>query len=86
MSVGISLEGRVALVTGGASGIGRAAAVRLAEAGARVAVVDLDEAGDRETVERLHQVGGEAALIVGASAWIVMSRVPSTELWNDLGA
>ncbi len=65
MSVGISLEGRVALVTGGASGIGRAAAVRLAEAGARVAVVDLDEAGGRETVERLHQVGGEAALIVG---------------------
>ncbi|PSR21354.1 MAG: short-chain dehydrogenase [Sulfobacillus acidophilus] len=40
MSIEISLEGQVALITGGASGIGHAAALRLGQAGARVVVMD----------------------------------------------
>lgn len=51
----MELRDKVALVTGGASGLGRATAVALAEAGSEVVVADLDEAGAREVAE---QVGG----------------------------
>jgi 3-oxoacyl-[acyl-carrier protein] reductase len=56
------LSGRVALVTGGASGIGLATARRLAAEGASVAIADLDEsAAAREAAE----LGGERALGIG---------------------
>jgi 3-hydroxybutyrate dehydrogenase len=53
---GLPLAGRTALVTGGASGIGRAVAARLATDGAHVLVLDRDEAGAKEAAA---QVGGE---------------------------
>jgi NAD(P)-dependent dehydrogenase (short-subunit alcohol dehydrogenase family) len=57
------MQGRVALVSGGGSGIGRACAVMLAQAGARVVVSDLLEQGGRETVEAIHANGGEAVFV-----------------------
>ncbi|MFL5955064.1 MAG: bifunctional rhamnulose-1-phosphate aldolase/short-chain dehydrogenase [Gaiellaceae bacterium] len=52
------LAGRVALVTGGASGIGRAAARMLASRGAHVVVADLNEGGAREVAEELQSLHG----------------------------
>ncbi|MEY4510219.1 MAG: hypothetical protein RLZZ450_2341, partial [Pseudomonadota bacterium] len=54
------LSGRVAIVTGGASGIGRATALRLAQSGARVVVADLDEERGTETAHAITSSGGEA--------------------------
>src|SRR5687768_18340016 len=56
---------RVAIVTGGARGIGAATAVRLAQDGFAVTVLDLDEAQAKGTVEAIEAAGGRA-LAVGA--------------------
>src|ERR1700754_2890721 len=62
-SVTIDLSGKVALVTGGAYGMGRAAARRFASCGARVAVADVDVARGLETVEMITKAGGRALFI-----------------------
>ncbi|MFI2618481.1 3-oxoacyl-ACP reductase FabG [Streptomyces sp. NPDC018584] len=56
-------EQRVAVVTGGARGIGAATAVRLAAEGRAVAVIDLDEAACKDTVERITAAGGKALAV-----------------------
>jgi len=56
----LSLEGRVAMVTGAASGIGRGIALRLAEMGAVVVVLDIDRDGGAETAAAISDQGGKA--------------------------
>ena len=57
---GFRLDNKVALVTGGASGIGQAIAVCFAEHGATIRIVDLNEKAAQETAERITQLGGNA--------------------------
>lgn len=57
------LKGKVAIVTGGAAGIGEATAVLFAEEGAKVVIADVDEAAGMETVARIRAQGGEAIFV-----------------------
>lgn len=59
------LENKVALVTGGGSGIGRETAALFAEEGARVVVADLNEGPVAETAERIRAGGGEVTVVTG---------------------
>jgi NAD(P)-dependent dehydrogenase (short-subunit alcohol dehydrogenase family) len=58
-----NLEGKSALVTGGASGIGRATALAFAREGARVAVADILEEAAQRTVTEIEAMGGQAMAI-----------------------
>lgn len=61
--VGASLSGRVALVTGAASGIGLAVARRLAQAGALVALGDVDSEGAKEAARDIEGEGAQALAV-----------------------
>lgn len=56
-------EGKIALVTGAGSGIGRASALAFAREGAKVAVADVQEKAGEETVSLIQQAGGTAVFI-----------------------
>lgn len=59
------LQDQIALITGGASGIGRATAVRFAKEGAKVVISDVDEAGLSATKQQIEAAGGEAIMVIG---------------------
>jgi NAD(P)-dependent dehydrogenase (short-subunit alcohol dehydrogenase family) len=57
------VKGKVALVTGGASGIGRASALRLAEEGAQVVVTDIQDDQGKDVVGAIKKAGGDAIFL-----------------------
>lgn len=61
--MGTGFDGKVAIVTGAAGGIGRASALAFARAGARVVVADVNAAGGNETVALVRDAGDEARFV-----------------------
>lgn len=57
------LDGKVALITGAGSGIGRASALLFAKEGARIVVADFVPEGGNETVKMIKEAGGEASFV-----------------------
>jgi NAD(P)-dependent dehydrogenase (short-subunit alcohol dehydrogenase family) len=81
------LAGQVAIVTGGATGIGGATSRRLAEEGAKVLIADINVPLAREQVERIHASGGTAELIetdVGKHDDIKAMVARAVDLWGSL--
>jgi NAD(P)-dependent dehydrogenase (short-subunit alcohol dehydrogenase family) len=81
------LVDQVAIVTGGARGIGGATARRLAEEGARVLVVDVDGDEAVRNVERIRSDGGQAEALtadVGELAGVQAMVARAVELWDRL--
>jgi NAD(P)-dependent dehydrogenase (short-subunit alcohol dehydrogenase family) len=89
----ISLEGRVAVVTGGAKGLGLGAARRLAEAGADILVADLDEETGEQAALSLAEHGGKALFRkvdvrdpagVEAVADAAVSELGGLDIWANI--
>lgn len=81
-----NFENKVALVTGGASGIGQKIAMDMAEAGAAVAIFDLDEKNGLETEAKLRSItNGKAKFFKGSVADIVFVNQAVAEVFKDLG-
>ena len=82
-----ALDGKVALVTGAASGIGQTIALTFARDGARVAVADRDEVGALQTVDAIADHGGEAIFVpvdVAKSADVKAMVTTTTEAYGRL--
>ena len=72
------LKGRVAVVTGGAQGIGFGIAARLAEEGAILVIADINESKPRHAAQRIAERGGTVA-----SASIEPAKQPENVKWID---
>jgi NAD(P)-dependent dehydrogenase (short-subunit alcohol dehydrogenase family) len=83
----MKLANRVALVTGAASGIGRATALTLASEGAKVVVSDINLRGGEDTLELIRQMGGEAVFVrsdVAASVEVAALVDKTIETYGQL--
>lgn len=81
----MSLNGKVAVITGGGSGIGRACCVQLARDGAAVAVWDLNLDAAAETVKLIEAEGGRAAAYAGDAAKSDSITAIVERIRSDLG-
>ena len=61
----MKLEDKVALITGGGNGIGRATALRIAREGARIIVADMDAEGVQNVAAEISAADGQAAAVTG---------------------
>ncbi len=59
----MEIKNKVAVITGGASGIGAASAIQLAQKGAKIVIADLNEEGLNETLGKIRESGGEAIAV-----------------------
>ena len=82
------LEGKAALITGGARGIGRAASLAFAREGARVVVADLLAEGAQETVAMINAGGGQAVSVNGdvTKPAVVKIDRERVDFWMKRGA
>ena len=73
----MGLEGRVVVITGSGSGIGRSSALEFAKAGAKVVVADINLDGAQETAQQIVTAGGLALAVetdVSQTASVVIGR------------
>ncbi len=80
-----TLEGKVAVVTGGASGIGRALCLAFARDGAHVVVADLDEAGMMETAAAVAHAGRKAIAVKTDVSRLGDVQALADRAWRELG-
>ncbi|KAI0694837.1 NAD(P)-binding protein [Earliella scabrosa] len=83
-------HGRVAVITGAANGIGRAAAVELAKIGLKIAIADVNEEGLNQTAKEVAQIVGEANLITLPTDVTQLDQVERLrdrvyEAWGEVG-
>lgn len=88
-------DGRSAIVTGAANGMGRATALRLASEGARLCLADVDETGNAQTLAQIRAAGGEAlachcdvtdeASVAAMTARAEQAHGPLRILFNNAG-
>ncbi len=81
----VALEGRVAVVTGGAQGIGRAIVDALIANGAYVAIVDIDTESGIETAEEVRQGGGTCLFVAGDVSDVEQMEAVSAEIAGHFG-
>lgn len=79
------LSGKVAIVTGGAMGIGQGIALRLAEAGAAVVITDIDVEAAAHTVNQIQVAGGKAIAIKADASSVADARKVATTAVETFG-